>query len=54
MQRLNHGVSGVPTPFPAEVQYPYRIASNAIDFMGATGDEPFALWMSFAEPHNPY
>jgi arylsulfatase A-like enzyme len=54
MQHLNHGVSDVPTPFPAEVQYPYRIASNAIDFMGAAGDEPFALWMSFAEPHNPY
>lgn len=54
MQHLNHGVSAEPTPFPLEAQFPYRIVSNAIDFMQNTGDRPFALWVSFAEPHNPY
>ena len=54
MQHLNFGVGQEPTPFPAEVQYPYRIVSNAIEFVQSAGDQPFALWVSFPEPHNPY
>ncbi len=54
MSRLNHGVSQVATPFPAELQYPHRIVSDAIEFIDGARSQPFALWVSFAEPHNPY
>ncbi len=54
MQRLNHGVSQVATPFPAEIQYPHRIVSDAIECIDGAGRQPFALWVSFPEPHNPY
>ena len=54
MKRLNHGTGQEPTPFPLEVQFPYRIVSSAIDFIDSAKDDPFALWVSFPEPHNPY
>jgi arylsulfatase A-like enzyme len=54
LELLNHGVSQQPTPFPLEAQLPYRIVSNAIEFMQSAEDRPFALWVSFPEPHNPY
>ena len=41
-------------PFPVEAQHPYRIASDAIEFIESNGSQPFALWVSFPEPHNPY
>ena len=53
MTRLNSGVSYVPTPFPVNTQSPYRIVSDAIEFMQTYGDQPFALEVSFPEPHNP-
>ena len=54
MKRLNHGVSQVAAPFPVETQYPHRIVSNAIEFIQGAASQPFALWVSFPEPHNPY
>ena len=54
MVHNNFRVSLEPTPFPVETQLPYRIVDNAIDFLKGTGDRPFALWVSFPEPHNPY
>jgi arylsulfatase A-like enzyme len=54
LQRLNHGVGKEPTPFPVETQLPYRIVSDAIDFTREASGRPFALWVSFPEPHNPY
>lgn len=54
MKRLNFAVSPEPTPFPAEFQYPHRIVSDAIEFVQGSGAQPFALWVSFPEPHNPY
>ncbi len=53
MKRLNHATGQEPTPFPLEVQFPYRIVSSAIDFIDSAKDDPFALWVSFPEPHNP-
>jgi arylsulfatase A-like enzyme len=47
------------TPFPLEVQFPYRIVSKAQEWI-ATLDAakedsaPFLMWLSFPEPHNPF
>ncbi|MGM9680117.1 MAG: sulfatase [Eubacteriales bacterium] len=44
-----------PTPFPVECQLPYRNVSSALRFLDTRPkDKPFFLWLSFAEPHNPY
>lgn len=41
-----------------EVQHPFRNVSSTLRFMDqeeSTGDSrPFFVWLSFAEPHNPY
>ena len=42
-----------PTPFPVEVQFPYRIVSDAIEFIDLAGDQPFILQVGFPEPHDP-
>ncbi len=42
------------TPFPVELQYPHRIVDDACAWVDQPSDKPFFLWMSFAEPHNPY
>lgn len=42
-----------PTPFPVEMQYPYRIVSDSIDFIDQCGDTPFILQVGFPEPHDP-
>jgi arylsulfatase A-like enzyme len=54
MMHLNHGVAAEPSPHGLEVQFPYRIVSDAIEFIQSAGDNPYALWVSFPEPHNPY
>jgi arylsulfatase A-like enzyme len=51
---LRHMASHEPTPFPLECQYPYRIVSHAQQWVAETSEEPFFLWMSFPEPHNPF
>ncbi len=54
MKKLGAGsLSLEPTPFPAEVQYPYRIVSDAIEFIDGSGDRPFLLQVGFPEPHTP-
>jgi len=52
---LNHAVATEPTPFPVECQILYRAVSHAQDWIRSLGgEEPFFLWLSFPEPHNPY
>lgn len=52
---LDHGVYPEPTPFPLQSQPPYRVVSDAIAGLDQIdADAPFFLWLSFAEPHNPY
>ncbi|GAB3828922.1 sulfatase-like hydrolase/transferase [Kribbella italica] len=52
---LDHGVADEPTPYPVEAQLPYRIVDGAIEALQVTTeDDPFFLWVSFPEPHNPY
>jgi arylsulfatase A-like enzyme len=52
-RKLNFGVSQVPAPFRLETQFAYRITSNAIEFLDQLGGQPFALEVSFPEPHDP-
>jgi arylsulfatase A-like enzyme len=54
MKHLNHGVSDTAAPFSVEAQFPHRIVTNAIEFIGDKQAQPFAMWVSFPEPHNPY
>lgn len=42
-----------PTPFDPEVQYCARAVEEAIDWISGV-DDPFGLWLSVPEPHNPY
>ncbi len=50
-----HMESDIPSPGTVENQHPYRNVSAAFDFLdNHRGSEPFFLWLSFAEPHNPY
>jgi arylsulfatase A-like enzyme len=52
-RHLNFRVAQEVTPFPVETQFPYRIVSNAIEFLQRFGDVPFLLEVSFTEPHDP-
>jgi len=54
LRELNHGVAVEPTPFPLECQGPYRVVSEAQNWIHSLSSDPFFLWLSFAEPHNPY
>ncbi|MBM4046907.1 MAG: sulfatase [Planctomycetes bacterium] len=54
MAELNHGVGIEPTPFPVECQGPYRAVSDAQAWIRSLGGRPFFLWLTFAEPHNPF
>lgn len=54
LEALDHGVSLQPTPFPLECQPPWRVVRDAIECVDHLDDRPFFLWLTFAEPHNPY
>lgn len=51
---LDHTVAAGPTPFPLETQLCARIVTDAIACVEAQQDNPFFLWLSLPEPHNPY
>jgi arylsulfatase A-like enzyme len=52
--RENFAIEPEAARFPVEAQHPYRIVSDACEFISANREQPFALWVSFPEPHNPY
>lgn len=54
LTELNHGVACEPTPFPVECQGPCRAVSEALQWIQSLESQSFFLWLSFAEPHNPY
>ena len=56
LRELNHGVAQEPTPFPVECQAPCRAVSDAQEWIRSlkSAGDPFFLWLTFAEPHNPY
>lgn len=44
-----------PAPFPAEMQQPYRMVCDAQKWIGSLdGKDPFFVYLSINEPHNPY
>ncbi|MYD99258.1 MAG: sulfatase-like hydrolase/transferase [Gammaproteobacteria bacterium] len=45
-----------PAPHGVEVQCPFRAVTAAMNWIGETPEDadPFFLWLSFPEPHNPY
>jgi arylsulfatase A-like enzyme len=53
IQSLHANIALQPSPFPVEVQYPYRIVSDAIEFMSQAPGQPFLLQVGFSEPHDP-
>jgi arylsulfatase A-like enzyme len=53
LQQAHYNVVDERTPFPLETQLPYRIVSDAIEFVDSSGSQPFFMQMSMPEPHNP-
>lgn len=43
-----------PSPYGVEAQMPYRMVDDASGWIGKLGGQPFLMWFSMAEPHNPY
>lgn len=44
-----------PAPFPVEMQQPYRMVTDAVNWINSLdGSDPFFLYLSINEPHNPY
>lgn len=45
-----------PAPFPSEMEQPYRIVSDGMQWINSIKDQenPFFLYISIPEPHNPY
>lgn len=53
LQSLRANLALEPNPFPVELQHPYRIVSDAMEFIDGAGDQPFLLQIGFSEPHDP-
>lgn len=53
LKTLDHNMALEPAPFPVETQLPYRIVSDAIDYMKGADARPFLLQISIPEPHDP-
>jgi arylsulfatase A-like enzyme len=55
LDSIEHFEVHAPSPCGLEVQHPYVNVSSALKFLDERPkDKPFFLWLSFAEPHNPY
>ncbi|MEM7034432.1 MAG: sulfatase-like hydrolase/transferase [Chloroflexota bacterium] len=56
MKNTHFHLSKEATPFPLEIQFPYRVVSKAQSWIKSIKNEPnpFFLWLSIPEPHNPY
>jgi arylsulfatase A-like enzyme len=55
LQRTDFYASFEPAPFPAEMQQPYRMVTDAQNWINSLdGQAPFFIYLSINEPHNPY
>ena len=50
---LHYNIAESPAPLGVEVQLPYRIVSEAIEFIDSSKGKPFFLQVSIPEPHDP-
>lgn len=53
LKNLHFNVAEEPSPYPLTTQIPYRIVSDAMEFIDSSGDKPFLLQVGFPEPHDP-
>ncbi|MFP5236694.1 MAG: sulfatase [Acidobacteriota bacterium] len=53
LKNLHFNMAEEPSPYPLTTQIPYRIVTEAIDFIDSSGNQPFLLQVSFPEPHDP-
>jgi len=53
LKGLHFNVALEPAPYPVETQLPYRIVSDAIEFIRTSQGQPFFVEVSFPEPHDP-
>ncbi|HET6428789.1 MAG TPA: sulfatase-like hydrolase/transferase [Phycisphaerae bacterium] len=51
---LGHRADFHAAPFPVECQGPARAVADAQQWVRSAKDRPLFLWLTFAEPHNPY
>ena len=51
---LQHRTHPDPTPFPVACQGPFRAVTKAQEWVSSLQGSPFFLWLTFAEPHNPF
>ena len=55
LKSLNHRADFNPAPFPIETQCQWRAVTASINWIESLDStQPFFLWLSFPEPHNPY
>lgn len=56
LHSLHSGADLNPTPFPLNTQCAHRAVSASINWLDTVSgdDNPFFLWLSLPEPHNPY
>ena len=54
LRSLHMNRSTDPSPGGVEVQLPYRMVGDAVQWIETLGDVPFMMWFSIPEPHNPY
>jgi arylsulfatase A-like enzyme len=55
LDKTEHYETMEPSPGGADVQHPHINVNSALKFIDSLDSErPFFMWLSFAEPHNPY
>jgi arylsulfatase A-like enzyme len=55
LDKTKHYETAEPSPGGVEVQHPHINVNSALKFIDSlNGEKPFFIWLSFAEPHNPY
>lgn len=51
---LNMYVNYEASPFKIQQQLPYRMVTEALEWITTKNDQPFFMWFSIPEPHTPY
>ena len=54
LRSLHHGVATTACPFPVEATPPARAVTETCRWIDEVTDQPFFVWLSIPEPHNPF